>query len=377
MTRPGFTICICPDSRLTRDRIDALLAAHPYVAPMAGDNSAASSGLGGLAPSAPATWDRQAFWGDEPLPPAFWEHLTLQGLFATPRALVVRNAQNLPAETWKRISAALAKPNPLAWPFLCLEVPFDKGQPKVPAHIAKLRCLDFAETQKWIWRSPGLDERGVATFVRQHAASRSLRFAPGALEAVCAALPPDATTIATELEKLSLAAGVGEVTPAMAALVDHAADIDIFAFMRALQAGNAPMTVWRQVLRDRLGGDSMLFPFLGMLLRETRILWQLLAGEPVRLPPSVLPPKQQLARQLGHAGLARIWDLALEAEQGIKSGERSPEQAMEMLVAGLFTLFARSRRAATGTDQAGAGQAGGGQSGRPRPPAYVPGGQRN
>ena len=47
MTRPGFTICICPDARLTRDRIDALLAAHP---PVAGDNSAASSGLGGLAP---------------------------------------------------------------------------------------------------------------------------------------------------------------------------------------------------------------------------------------------------------------------------------------------------------------------------------------
>ncbi|WP_035068966.1 DNA polymerase III subunit delta [Nitratidesulfovibrio termitidis] len=374
MTRPGFTICICPDARLTRDRIDALLAAHP---PAAGNDSATSAGLGGLVPSASATWDRQAFWGDEPLPPAFWEHLTLQGLFATPHALVVRNAQNLPAETWKRISAALAKPNPLAWPFLCLEVPFDKGQPKVPAHIARLRCLDFAEKQKWIWRSPGLDERGVATFVRQHAASRAIRFAPGALEAVCAALPPDATAIATELEKLSLAAGDGEVTAAMAALVDHAADIDIFAFMRALQAGNAPMTVWRQVLRDRLGGDSMLFPFLGMLLRETRILWQLLAGEPVRLPPSVLPPKQQLARQLGHAGLARIWDLALEAELGIKSGERSPEQAMEVLVAGLFTLFARSRRAATGTGQSGGGHAGAGQAGRPRPPAYAPGGQRN
>lgn len=375
MTRPGFTICICPDARLTRDRIDALLAAHP---PAAGDDSAAASmsgELGGMA--APAAWDRQAFWGDELLPPAFWEHLTLQGLFATPRALVVRNAQNLPAETWKRISAALAKPNPLAWPFLCLEVPFDKGQPKLPAHIARLRCLDFADKQKWIWRSPGLDERGVATFVRQHAASRAIRFAPGALEAICAALPPDATAIATELEKLSLAAGDGEVTPAMAALVDHAADIDIFAFMRALQAGNAPMTVWRQVLRDRLGGDSMLFPFLGMLLRETRILWQLLAGEPVRLPPSVLPPKQQLARQLGHAGLARIWDMALEAELGIKSGERSPEQAMEMLVAGLFTLFARSRRAATGTGQAGPGQAGGGHPGRSRPAAYAPGGHRH
>lgn len=340
MTRPGFTICICPDARLIRDRIDALLIAHPP--------AAASGSVVGKSPppAVPPEWDRQVFWGDEPLPPSFWEHLTLQGLFATPHALVVRNAQNLPAETWKRVSAALAKPNPLAWPFLCLEAPFDKGQPKVPAHIARLRCLDFAESRKWVWRSPGLDERGVRTFVRQQAASRSLRFAAGALEAVCAVLPPDATAIASELEKLSLAAGNGEVTTDMAALVRHAADIDIFSFMRALQAGNAPMAVWRQVLRDHLGSESMVFPFLGMLLRETRILWQLLAGEQVRLPPSVLPPKQQAARQLGHAGLARIWDLALEAEMGIKSGERSPEQAMEMLVAGLFTLFARGRRSA-------------------------------
>ena len=57
MTRPGFTICICPDARLTRDRIDALLAAHPPAASATGSDSAAASmsgALGGMA--APATW---------------------------------------------------------------------------------------------------------------------------------------------------------------------------------------------------------------------------------------------------------------------------------------------------------------------------------
>jgi DNA polymerase-3 subunit delta len=46
-----------------------------------------------------------------------------------------------------------------------------------------------------------------------------------------------------------------------------------------------------------------------------------------------------LAQSLGAARLARIWDLALQADKGIKSGERSPEQAFEILTAGLFLLF--------------------------------------
>lgn len=320
MDRPGFSFCICPDSTLLRDYISALLSAHP---PASGE------------------WERQAFWGDEPLPPIFWEHLTLQGLFGTPRALVVRNAQNIPADIWKRLSAALAHPNQFAWPFFCLEVPFERGQPKIAAHIQKLRCLAFAEKSGWVWRAAGLDERGVRQFIQQRSKALGLRFAPGALEAITAAMPMDATAASNELDKLALAAGPDATVHAgLAELVSHTPDLDIFAFIKALQNGNAS-AVWREVLRDKSGSDGMVFPFIGMLLREARQMWQLLAGEQVRLPPSVLPMKQQLARQLGYPGLARIWDLALEAERGIKTGERTTDQAMDALVAGMFTLFGR------------------------------------
>ncbi|ADP86263.1 DNA polymerase III subunit delta [Nitratidesulfovibrio vulgaris] len=320
MDRPGFSFCICPDSRLLKDHISGLV------------NATETGGT---------CFERQVFWGDEALPPVFWEHLTLQGLFGSPRALVVRNAHNLPADVWKRLSTALARPNPLSWPFFCLEVPFERGQPKIPAHIAKLRCLDFAERKGWVWRSPGLDERGIRRFLQQRATDAGARFAPGALDAIAAAMPADATAAATELDKLLLAAGLdATLGPELAKLVSHEPDLDIFAFIKALQGGNA-QAVWRQVQRDKLGGDSMVFPFIGMLLRETRQLWQLLSGEPVRLPPSVLPVKQQLAQQLGYSGLTRMLDLTLEAERGIKTGERSPEQSLDALVAGLFTVFAR------------------------------------
>ena len=46
---------------------------------------------------------------------------------------------------------------------------------------------------------------------------------------------------------------------------------------------------------------------------------------------------------LGFAGVARLWEIALAAEKGIKTGERSPEQAFEMLTADLFRLFGHRR----------------------------------
>lgn len=132
-TRPGFSFCICPDGKLLRQQVEELLGAHPD-----------------------AGRERHVFWGDDELPPKFWEILTLQGLFSTSRVLVMRNAHALTADVWKRLSAALSRPNPQTWPLFCLEVAWEKGQPKIPAHIAKLPCFTFADAKGWIWRSPGL-----------------------------------------------------------------------------------------------------------------------------------------------------------------------------------------------------------------------------
>ena len=145
-TRPGFSFCICPDGKLLRQQVEELLGAHPD-----------------------AGRERHVFWGDDELPPKFWEILTLQGLFSTSRVLVMRNAHALPADVWKRLSAALSRPNPQTWPLFCLEVAWEKGQPKIPAHIAKLPCFTFADAKGWIWRSPGLEPRSL----RRHIQIRS------------------------------------------------------------------------------------------------------------------------------------------------------------------------------------------------------------
>lgn len=318
MKRPGFTLCVCPDAGLIKEYVASQLKQTP---------------TGTAAP-----WERHTFWGDEELSTRFWEHLTLQGLFGVPRALVLRQAQNIPAAVWKRISAALASPNAQSWLFLCLEVAWEKGQPKIPTPIAKLGCVAFADKQGWVWRMPGMDERALRKYAQSNAKALGLRFAEGAVEAVCASTPPDATAIDRELLKLFLAAPDGLVTPAMTGSGGYIPESNIFAFIRYIQAGHFP-ALWRDIQRGMRDSDGLLFPLLGLLHREARLLWQVRAGEAVRLHPQEATAKQHMAARLDFAGIAKLIDLIMRAEWQLKAGERSQEQALEALVADLVRLF--------------------------------------
>ncbi len=333
--RPGFSFCAGPDIMLLKKRAQALLSSFPPPAPSGGGGL-----LGAMPGPAKKEWENLVFWADEGLNDKFWEYLTLQGLFAGPKALWVRNAEKLPAEIWKKLSLALGRPNELAWPIFCLEVDFEKGKPKIPAHIQKLQAWNFAEQKGWVTLVPPLDPRGIANFARAEAQELGISFAPGGLEAICAALPPDGAAIHLEMEKIALALKPGEkAAPAHASLITHQKNIDIFALLRVLQSGQNASAAWAKVMRDAEEGEEGIFAFLAMLLREARQLWQLLAGEQVFMPPQAVGAKTALAKTLGFSGLGKIWELALAAEKGIKSGERSPEQTQEKLLAELFILF--------------------------------------
>ncbi|MBG0777138.1 MAG: DNA polymerase III subunit delta [Desulfovibrionaceae bacterium] len=321
MPRPGFNFLVCPDAELVKRREAALMAEHP---------------------PADGAWERHVFWADEGLGARFWETLTLQSLMGASRALVVRNAQSLNPSDWDKLSAPLARSNGQAWPFFCLEGPFERRGPKLPKALTKQKFWEFAQKRGWVWQSAGLTEQGILEMVRAWASARSLAMAPGAPEALAAVLPADASAIARELDKVALAVEPGaELLPDHAALVSFTPDMDIFAFLGALEKGAAPVDVWRKVLDSQLSSDDMIFPFLANLARETRIMWRLLAGDAsdVRLPPFVIQAKTATARRLGWAGLARMWELMLAADLGIKSGERTPEQSLELLVGGLAGIF--------------------------------------
>ncbi|THB67901.1 MAG: DNA polymerase III subunit delta [Desulfovibrio sp.] len=324
MSRPGFTFLACPDAELIRGRIDALAKEFP-----------ASGGMG------QTSYERRVFWGEEGLPPAFWEGLTLQSLMGAPKLLVVRQANKLLAEHWRNLVPHLSRFHEQAWPMFCLEVEYKRNQPSVPKHITKHKFWTFAHKQGWVWQSPGLDARGLREMISAWAKAKGLTLERGVLDTLVEALPLNAAAVHQELAKLELAAqSNGAVDQRIAALVSFTPDMDVFAFIDALQRGTTPSETWRKILKSQLSGEEMCFSFLAMVLREARILWQLLFREGgVRLPQRVLTAKQNLAKRLGPAKLARIWDLAWEAELGVKSGERSTDQALERLVAGLTELF--------------------------------------
>jgi DNA polymerase-3 subunit delta len=291
--------------------------------------------------SSGSAWQSHVYWGDEELPPAFWEHLTLPGLFATRRALVIRQAHALPAAVWKRVSSALASPKEHCWPFFCLEMAWEKGQPKVPAHVAKLKCLAHADSQGWVWRHAGLDDKSLRGFVHKEAQARGLRFEQGALELLCAGLIPDASAVSAELGKLELAAADGIVSAELAAQATHMPAFDIFRFLRLVQGGGA-RNAWTDVLRARRENEGLIFPLLALLIREARLLWRILPGESIRAHPVELDVKRKLAFRLGYNGLAKLFKLLFLADLSVKSGERQPEQALDALVADLSLLLASS-----------------------------------
>ena len=329
MKRPAYSICICPDSSLLRARLDTLLAVH--------------------APSQGGAWQRFVFWGDDGLGPPFWEHLSLQGLFAAPKALIIRNAQLLTADILKTLSKALLPlagtataplPSPLLWPVLCLEVAIEKGNTKTPTHIASLPCYIEAEKRGWLDVTQGLDAAALPAFIRAEAQRQGLCLHSEEAALLARALPPDAACVTSELAKLSLLAdSKGHLPKHAITTAVQTQEVTIFELMRFVQQNRDAPAAWKQILEDKLSGENMVFAFIAILLREARILWQSLAGPAPYLPPQIAQQKKIAAEALGYGGIARLWELALQADKGIKSGERGPDQAFEMLAADLFLIF--------------------------------------
>ena len=331
MERPGFFFCICPDAALMRSWMEREL-----LEPL--KNAGGAGGLlgGSASPSAP---DVQTWWADEGLDRRFWDALTLLAMDGRTRVLVVRGAHQLPADVWKKLSSALATPRPGILPVFCLECPWEKGQPKLPAHIAKLKCLAFAEKQQWMWRSAGLESRNLRQYVQREAAACRLCMTPEALNTLAEMLIPDASAIRGVLEQLSLASPDGTVDVALVRqMTEFTPDAVIFDFIRQLENGNS-RAVWKTLLREGDGGESLLFPLLTLMAREARTLWQMLAGEKVFVPQYVEAEKRRLAAKLGFEGLTRVFEALSAAELAVKTGARSPLQAMEELVAQLSLLF--------------------------------------
>ncbi|SHN67839.1 DNA polymerase III subunit delta [Desulfovibrio litoralis] len=339
MQRPGFNFLVCPDNKLAQLELERLTTQFPPqgtpVEAVESDNL--------------NNWEKRVYWGDEELPQVFWEDLTLKGLFNTPKLIIVRQAQMLTAESWKKVSLALSGFNSDTWVIFMLEVAFDKGRPKIPMFLQKIKCWSFAESKKWIWTFAGLEAKNLVPFVRSEAQKRNLVFAPGAFEAILPRLSYDVGSILLELDKLCLVARLNEkgqsvILKEYASLLVHEPEMDIFAFIRSLEDHKKTLEVWNKLGKDELNDNASVFSFISLLLRELRIMWQLLCNETPAIAPFLIPVKKNMAHKLGFNFLGKMFALCLDAESGIKKGERSPEQAYEILLASLMKIFHHIRQ---------------------------------
>ncbi len=318
MSIPGFYFCVCPDPELSAGHVRSRLLP--------------------LAPDA----EVRCFWADEGLSPAFWNALTLGSFMSSPKILAVRAAQLLPAADWKRLSAALATPHADVLPVFFLESPWEKGKPRLPVHIARLKCYAFASERKWLWMSPGLDRKTLRSFIQKEMQARGLRCDGAVLDYLAEIILPDASAVKSMLDQVAMASENGTVSrEAVRHLASCTPEAVIFDVVRLIEQGSAA-GAWRMLSSEGDGGEAMLFPLLGLLSRDARLLWQLRAGDKVYIPSFLEKEKKRLAVQLDFQGIAGLFELVRHAETVVKSGERQPLSALEELVINVSCLIGKA-----------------------------------
>lgn len=310
MTRPGYSILVCADPELIRDRVAELLAGQSFVA--------------------------RTFWGDEDLPDRYWQTLTVPSMMGPPNAVVLRRAEGRDEEFWSRLDPVLAMARPSIWPMFCFEAEWSRGKPGPPKVATTRRFWAAAQKRGWIWEHPGLTRTNIGQELDRFASRHGLTFAPGVKKKLAESLPLTAIALRGELAKIRLLAGDEQIIrPGHLGALDVLAPFDIFAFLRQMQTSQGRTQAWDRLLNDpAMASGDMLFPVVALLVREARILWQLAHGDDgkVQLHPGIKSDKKRLAERLGPARIARFWDLALRADTDIKTGRLRPAQAMEILI---------------------------------------------
>lgn len=321
MNRPKYLFLVCPDPELIKSHVDDRLK---------------GSGQDG--------WEIKTFWGDDddPLPQTFWTDLTIKSLFPQPKALIVRRGHALKAEHWDKLDAAVKGLGSDIYPIFCLEGAWKGKKAPVPATLSRRNLFKNAKKAGWIWESQGLDRRSLGDFIRNWAGQNGITFDRGADQALMQALPVDAVAARLELDKLELAAGDEKVIRRdHVDLVAQVGEMEFFELMDALGRRGAEAAVWKRVIDDhfKASKDQMLFNLIGFLASQARMFWLIIAGGKVKGNPYMIKKKTPVARQLGKEGVARMIDLALEAEYSIKTGARKYEEVLDILIAGLIDLF--------------------------------------
>ncbi len=281
---------------------------------------------------------KHVFWADEPLS-RFWQLIAVPNLEPTADAVLIRNADKLDADTWKKISTSVGTLHENVYIIFCMEQEWEKKAPKIPAYIANQKCYTFSEKKGWNVRIQPLDSKSLASYVQKAMKERDLTCDKALFETLYTLFPHKAAAVDNTLDQLALIAENNVVKHEdIMNYVPNVVDIIVFDYIRYLESNNS-LELWRNILSDESKADEVFFALLANITREARILWQLLHNDSVRLPPMIVDRKKQQAQRLGKKRIAILFKILRDADWSIKSGTKKVGQSMEQLLYDLSRIY--------------------------------------
>ena len=262
-----------------------------------------------------------------------------QGLFAERQVVVIRDGlSELSAKDAEELVAAAAETDEQTVVVLA-----EYGKPDKRRGAFKQTMKQAAKT----WEFPELDMAGARLFATEYAKQQGYRINGAALTALLEAGTPDGWRLATELDKLALAADDQPITDSLVheqVAAEMAGDI----FMLVDAAGRRQAAPALKSLKALTVAGEPPLRILAMLLRQYRLLLvvhdllgrgasdaqiqEALASIGNRVPPFVLKKLKTQAGLFTDREVVDNFDQLAEIDYQVKTGRTEAEAALELFI---------------------------------------------
>lgn len=314
-SKPNFLLCFCPDLELINYHLQKICTQFAL-----------------------SNWQKKTFWADEKLEENFWSVFTSATLFGPGQIVWIRKAEHLDLSFWEEAKKYLLAKRSSTLAVFCFEKEWKGASYPFPKWFVKHPVYQLAKQKKWFFSSPGLNEKTKKELVLDKLKQDKKSIAPPTLNTLLKILPNQTYALFQELEKIILA-NSQEIRPESFSLLTVFSEENIFELFKNLLNKNY-LNFWQKIMQEEGKSTSLLFPLLGLLSREAKVLWLLYNDQDsqISLPPYLKQEKKFLAKKLGLTKIANILDLALDCEYKVKSGQNSPEEALSYLFLNLSRL---------------------------------------
>lgn len=253
-------------------------------------------------------------------------------LFGTPRAVVVRDAQDLPSELTHALASDLEGTPPDATVIL-LARSAQRLQRLAKVVSAVGERIDVKAPADW-------DEKAWTKLVADELGRHGRRARPAAVTALLDTAGRDVGTIAEKVGQVVARVPSGEITE------EHVAEVTVghgshgaFAVADAMCERDPATAITR--LRGVLESGVEPFLVLGALAYRVRAIVAVAAGVQeaagVRMSGGMLDRHRGLRRNFGPGELTRAYELLAEADHAMKTGGGEPEEVLERTVVAIAT----------------------------------------